>query len=519
MRKWTWHRALAGAAVVALMASSASVVRAGSSSPISDFDGDGRPDLAVGVPHADINGKSNAGAVAIVYNGHAGLGANRTDFWHQGRLPRIDGAKAEPGDRFGSALAAADFNGDGFTDLAIGAPGEDHDGLPDEADTQQSDAGAVHVLYGSTDGLTAAGALTILDDRRLPGTRFGAALAAGHLYGGSGTSTSPDPFVDLVVGAPGSPTQRGAVWRTKMAADGIGGASGLHTCPDGGPGDACGASLAVGRLSGSAFFAIVAGAPGATVDGLTGAGLVSVRLPLADGTGRHQSAVSYTADDVPFIAPQAAARFGHAVLVADVSGTAVGDLLIGVPGQDVNVGESLVSGAGSVVAVIGGADGLTNVVGIFRESTDDISDQAEAGDGFGSALAVGSFDGSTTIAIGVPGEDLGTKTDAGAVNLYFTSTADRRVTIDSSGIAGTAKAGDRFGATLFRMQLVGSAHEELVIGAPRADVGAATDAGAVHVLPGSATGPSGDGDTRWTLDSPGVQGTAAKGDRFGSAID
>jgi hypothetical protein len=55
----------------------------------------------------------------------------------------------ENGDQFGSALAAEDFNHDGFVDLAAGAPGE--------AVGSAGGAGAVSVLPGSAAGLTAAG--------------------------------------------------------------------------------------------------------------------------------------------------------------------------------------------------------------------------------------------------------------------------------------------------------------------------------------------------------------------------
>jgi len=43
----------------------------------------------------------------------------------------------------------ADFNNDGFADLAVGAPFEDIGAIPD--------AGAVNVLYGAAGGLSAAG--------------------------------------------------------------------------------------------------------------------------------------------------------------------------------------------------------------------------------------------------------------------------------------------------------------------------------------------------------------------------
>ena len=76
-----------------------------------DFDGDGYADLAVGVSGEDLRGKSNAGAVQVLYGSASGPTAH-DQLWHQGRKG-VKGA-VEAGDFFGSALASGDFNDDGL---------------------------------------------------------------------------------------------------------------------------------------------------------------------------------------------------------------------------------------------------------------------------------------------------------------------------------------------------------------------------------------------------------------------
>lgn len=161
-----------------------------------DFDGDGFDDLAIGVPKEDVNDVSNPGAFAVLYGGAGGLQATSPDdqFWHQDSDSVRD--VAEKGDRLGSALAAGDFNGDGFHDLAAGAPGELINGF--------DDVGAVTVLYGGAGGLQA----TSPNDQFWHQNKKNVeeAAEANDEFGSSLASANFDPGragqADLVIGVP-----------------------------------------------------------------------------------------------------------------------------------------------------------------------------------------------------------------------------------------------------------------------------------------------------------------------------
>jgi hypothetical protein len=129
--------------------STESVAMASAENPKTDFNGDGYEDLAIGAVNEDVNGQIDAGLVNVIYGSSSGISSTSIPdqrFFQD--LPGIDGV-SKVNDKFGTDIAAGDFNGDGYSDLAVGAPGDGY-AFPN--------TGSVNVIYGSSSGLSATAA-------------------------------------------------------------------------------------------------------------------------------------------------------------------------------------------------------------------------------------------------------------------------------------------------------------------------------------------------------------------------
>ncbi|MBI3951108.1 MAG: FG-GAP repeat protein [Acidobacteria bacterium] len=144
-----------------------------------DINGDGIEDVIVGAETVRVMGNDQAGEAFVYFGRRPFTGALGLTL----RSPNVERAGS-----FGNAVAVADFNKDGFEDVAIAAPGQTVGGT--------DNAGHVFIFFGGP-SFDASADLTLQDANPRKTGRFGFAIAAGDVNG--------DGFQDLVVGATNPP--------------------------------------------------------------------------------------------------------------------------------------------------------------------------------------------------------------------------------------------------------------------------------------------------------------------------
>ncbi len=439
-----------------------------------DFNRDGYSDLAIGAPDETVGSTVGAGAVYVVYGSASGLGAGPTGplVLHQDVAGVQNTAETE--DRFGAALAALDVNGDGWDDLAVGIPGEDVDYFGDS----YPNAGGIQVFLGSVGGLVAA-ADTYIDGGLFDDLLIYTPEAHGNFgFAIVGCDENHDGFEDLLVGAPGDSaggpySHSGRFLRLPGSAGGIttvGAAAPWFPTPH----YRLGAALACRILAATGYAYSLVGLPDFTSEGSGSE---------AGGTLVYRDRVSQG-----FLGPtHAGAHFGSAVALGDFKGLGVPQALNGAPGWSFPgpIGEGGLVWLSHLTP--GGPE--ANVT----QDTSGVADDTEGFDHFGAALAVADFDrdGYDDAVIGAPDENFhdGTpqlKLDVGVVHVLFGG---------SGGLSGSgsqywswdviefgAVAQDRFGSALAVGDFDGNGVDDLAIGAPGAAWSGQPDTGIVQIL-------------------------------------
>ena len=276
-----------------------------------------------------------------------------------------------------------------------------------------------------------------------------------------------------------------------------------------------GAVVVVWRQLGEPCAELLVGAPGQTVGGDVGAGRAYV-LPSSD-TGLGPPRETFDEDVLSGTGgAQRGAGFG-AALAADGP-----DLIaFGVPGRDVGSAAD----AGRVVRLDRRGAGAAEVTVVQQGGTG--AGLPEPDDRFGQVLRFAAPGVGPLLLVGVPGEDVGRRTDAGAVALQRPGAPLSMVTQDSPGAGGRAEAGDRYGASLATWETFPLDHPVVMVavGVPGEDIGGKVNAGlvsyaAVDLFETSedSVGPIEGRGATVSQDSPGVPGAVEGDDRFGSAV-
>ena len=470
---------------------------------LGDFNGDGVPDLAVGLPSSRPFGASvgaSSGAVALLFgpldtDGDGLIDLKSVDQWDVqilGDDRDIDNASGNIR-RIGNALAAGDIDGDGIDDLVIGSTDQNEEGRHgpyhgDPTGPQSHLPGKAYVLFGrnawnATYRFTLDEydvRFTATDDREL-----GKTVAVGHL----GTTSGP---MDLVLGAPSRPY---------VAGDNPG--AGQIVIVRGGALDGTIGDVQVpGNLV--SVFGLDAGMISGVVESFTSV------VSFTDGT-----TATHWSD-----------RLGEALAVADVNGDGLDDLIVGAPGLTrIESANPLTEREGAVYVFHGRPwDGpADNTLSLLGHGGPFVLDALASGDqalallgfpvaadtarsGFGQAVHAADLtgDGRAELVVGAPNAVLqmafyvyGSETpelnleEVSAGRIYLLDGAnpawDSAATANVDEVADLAVYGSsnfrRFGYSLASTDMDQDGETELFVGAP----GIRYSRGKVWVMRGTGT--------------------------------
>lgn len=435
----------------------------------ADFNGDGHPDLAIGMPKGQV---ARDGTVSVLYGSAGGLVlAGQQVFTIDPALDCI---------LVGETIAGGDFNGDHFDDLAFTS-----------IDLGNA-RGRLDVCYGSAQGL-ATGCKAIFWSADDLGPWGPKTMAVADF--------DQDGRDDLVVGhfdaVVNGRAAAGAIqiwwgngygldsWRTQVISQNSGDLGGEAEASD-----YFGTALAVGFFNGDTHPDLAVGSPGETLASMKNAGAVHVLYGWAGGLNPYGTKM-FTNGGGGLPGPvQTDARVGASLASGNFGYDRPWDLAIGAPGQNV----AGANGAGVVYVMWGNVhEGIvTNGVQTIRRGSP-AAGTVDAWDSFGGRLLGGKIDYDGFADLIVAGSlgtvDLAiTYVRGGAAGLV--AAGSRVLTQDTPGIAGRGDLGPILAGADFNNDNV----FDIAVGTPSKtltgfDGKSYTSIGCVNILSGSAAGP------------------------------
>jgi len=435
-----------------------------------DVNGDGYSDVIIGA-WSYTNGQTDEGRAYVFHGTGAGLAGSPS--W----TAESNQAMAGFG---GSVACAGDVNGDGYSDVIVGAS---------DYDNGESNEGRAYIYLGSTTGLATAPART-LEGNQIDGNFGWSVATAGDVNG--------DNYSDVIVGA--------SLYDNGQADEGrafvyLGSSSGVASSA---------AWTREGQQDGARFGHAVGAAGDVNADGYSDV-IVSAHWYNNDLTDEGRAFVYHGSSTGLSLAAswigegdQTAAQYGSSVSTAgDVNGDGYADIMVGAWRYNNGQGDE-----GRAYVYLGSAAGTADTAAWMMEPN---QGNAQAGNSVAIAGDVNG-DGISDVIVGAHWYDNG-QVDEGRAFVYHGATVGL-----AEEAAWTAQ-GDQFGA-LFGSGVAGvgdvngDGYGDIVVGAQYADNGEANEGRAFLYL-GSTTGPA--LTPSWTGEAN--QGSAQYGIRVAGAGD
>ena len=345
-------------------------------SSAGDVNGDGYGDVIIGANAYD-NGETNEG-VAFIFHGSAGGVSNSADLMLEGNQTSA---------YFGRSVSSAgDVNGDGYSDVIIGANGYDNGEIGE---------GAAFIYHGSAVGVNAT-ASNVLESNQAGGNMGYSVSTAGDVNG--------DGYSDVIIGAIGytnGQSDEGAAFIYH------GSVSGIVTTDS---------TMVESNQANANFGYGVSGAGDVNGDGFSD--VIVGAYTYGNGESNEGAAFIYhgsinginTTYETIVESDQVSAQMGTSVSGAgDVNGDGYSDVIVGAHYYD--NGES---NEGAAFVYLGGSTGIIATASAMMES-----DQADAYMGW-SVSGAGDVngDGYSDVIVGAHNYD-NPHTDEGAAYVYF----------------------------------------------------------------------------------------------------